>query len=179
MTTITVIAQHREHVAQLKDYLSGTITRRGGSARIDGEVVPQDVLISHGVLAKDFPVIAINKHPVWQSTLPPEDIIMSWLTWPTSVGEAVKRILLENSRDDLRKALGDPMRELLLMQGIRNAFGLWTGNVALRVSCGAEDIDADDASQIIVDALKSCLAEGESASAVQFEEYSPDDDDRL
>jgi hypothetical protein len=170
MITINIIAHHREHVAQLKDYLSGIIARSGGSAQIDGEVVSQDLLMSHGILAKGFPVIAINKHAVWQSTLPPEEIILSWLKWPSSVGEAVERILSENPRDELREVLADPMRASLLGQGIRNGFGLWTGNVALRVSCGAEDIDADDASQIIMDALKSRLADGESASTAQPDE---------
>jgi hypothetical protein len=163
MTTIRIIAHHREHIAQLTDYLSDIITRSGVHAQIEGDVVSQDILMSHRVMAKDFPVIAINKHPVWQSTLPPEEVVLSWLKWPSSVTEAVDQIIAENPDEELMAILADPIRNSMLAQGIRNGFGLWTGNIALRQSCGSEEIDADDASQIIISALKEYLSKSEQS----------------
>jgi hypothetical protein len=155
MTTIKIIAQHKEQAAQLEEHLFSIIKRNGANAKIEADILSPDVLMSHGVWAKEFPVMAINDHAVWQSTLPPEDIVVSWLKWPSSVDEAVDRILSDIQGEDLEALLADPLREAMLGQGIRNGFGLWTGNVALQRSCGAEGIDADEASLIIIEALKT------------------------
>jgi hypothetical protein len=108
----------------------------------------------HGVDVKDFPVVSINNFAVWQTTLPPEEVVLSWLRWPVSVDEAADRIIKDIPIEKLKAMLADPISESTLGQGIRNGFGLWTGNEALRQSCGSSEIGADEASRIILDAVR-------------------------
>jgi hypothetical protein len=54
--------------------------------------------------------------------------------------------------------LADTFSESVLGQGIRNGFGLWAGNKMLLQSCGSEDMNPDEASQIIIEALKKHCA---------------------
>ena len=163
MTTIKVFAAHQEQLQQLQKYLSGIIEGTGANANVETHLTTGIVQLKmiHGVYEKDFPAISINNHSVWQKTLPPEDVVISWLTWPSSVKEAVEKILSEMPLDKLTRVLSDPILASGLEQGIRNGFGLWTGNESLRRSCGSETIVPDDASRVIVEALKKrCCAGG-------------------
>ncbi len=83
--------------------------------------------------------------------------------WPTSVDEAVDRLLADMQDEDtaaLRAMSEDDLIDLHFGLGmyIRNAFGLWQGNKALLASCaeaegGSGFIDPDDASGVIIEAL--------------------------
>lgn len=159
MIKITINAHHVQHIRQLEEYLTNIIKPTGIDALIEGNVISPDILMSHGVWAKDFPVISINRCAVWQATLPPEDVVKSWLTWPRNIEEAVSKILADIPLDKLKQMMADPLAKSGLTQGIRNGFGLWTGNVDLKRSCGSEDIDADDASAMIINALEKKIHE--------------------
>lgn len=160
MNSIKVFACDKAQVDLFVSHLRDIVRRSGKNSPVEGHF--QSGLLRptmiHGVDAKDFPVISINNCAVWQTTLPPEDEVLSWLTWPDSVDEAVDLILDETPAEKLKAMLSDPVTESLLGQGIRNGFGLWTGNDNLRLSCGSEDIDADEASQVIIEALKTRLS---------------------
>ena len=78
--------------------------------------------------------------------------------WPTTVEEAVDRILAkltDGQKDDVRKT---PLAELELLHfglgtAVRNECGLWEGNTALLAACGSPDVHADSASAVIVRAV--------------------------
>jgi len=76
--------------------------------------------------------------------------------WPRTIEEAADRILENMSADD-RARVRDTKREDLIGfhfgwgTGIRNAFGLWTGNQALLDSSGSDD--PDDCSMRIIECV--------------------------
>ena len=78
--------------------------------------------------------------------------------WPTTVEEAVNRILdklTSAQKDEVRKT---PSGELDLLHfglgtAIRNECGLWEGNTALLAACGSPDIHPDSASDVIIRAI--------------------------
>jgi len=84
--------------------------------------------------------------------------------WPSTVDEAVDMIL-EDTDDESRDLLRSQPREDMIQYhhgwgtGIRNAFGLWAGNEALRASCGNPRIHPDDCSMIIIEAVWDRLQE--------------------
>lgn len=78
--------------------------------------------------------------------------------WPTSIDEAVDRILVmltEADKEQLRKASAGDLDSLHFGLGanVRNEFGLWSGNTALLAACGSPDIDPDASSAVIVKAV--------------------------
>jgi len=91
--------------------------------------------------------------------------------WPTTVSEAVDRLMTGLSPLDLERLRARRKKDLILEHfglalWIRNSFGLWQGNEALLESCADfvhEDrtwyltIDSDTASGIIVRALHESL----------------------
>ena len=157
MINIVISAHHEKHVQQLEDYLTSIIKEAGINATIRGNIVSSDVLMSQGVASTEFPVIAINKCAVWTKTLPPRETVISWLTWPRSVQDAVSRIIQDVGAEKLRNMLLDSGHRAGLSIGIRNDFGLWTGNIDLKKSCGDEGIHADDAAEIIISSLERAL----------------------
>lgn len=159
MIKIVIAAHDEAQVLEVERYLTAIVKQSGVDVLIEGNVLSQDVLMAHAVWAKDFPVIAINQHAVWQRTLPPGDVVLSWLTRPRTVAEAVSRLQKEIEPHKLRAYLLDPMSRYSLAQGIRNGYGLWTGNVDLLRSCGSEDMEADDASEVILQALERAMVE--------------------
>jgi hypothetical protein len=78
--------------------------------------------------------------------------------WPTTVEEAVERILAklnDAEKDAIRKT---PATEFDLLHfglgtAVRNECGLWGGNTALLAACGSPDMHPDDASDVIVRAV--------------------------
>lgn len=82
--------------------------------------------------------------------------------WPTSVDEAVDRLLRETSEQDKATLRGMAKDGLIMLHlgwgmGIRNTFGLWGGNEALMESCakvsGLAFMHPDDASMVIIEAV--------------------------
>jgi hypothetical protein len=76
--------------------------------------------------------------------------------WPRTIREAVDRLLAVLSEEDKAEIRAYQKPELIhhhfgLGAYIRNNFGLWQGNQALLVDCGAAS--ADSASTIIFEAL--------------------------
>jgi hypothetical protein len=75
---------------------------------------------------------------------------------PKTVEEAVNRILAGMDDADKTHVRETPRDKLILFHhgwgtGIRNAFGLWSGNTALLASCG--EGHPDDASMVIIEAV--------------------------
>ena len=79
--------------------------------------------------------------------------MIEWLNWPENIDDAIA--YLENSMtgDDLRRSVSDPTAKYHFGMQIRNSFGLWGGNSKLLDSCGTKTMHADDASDVIIDAL--------------------------
>ena len=76
--------------------------------------------------------------------------------WPRSLDEAVDRLVANLSEDDKRLLRGVAKQEVIRFHhgwgtGIRNDFGLWSGNRALLRSCGASF--PDQASLVIMEAV--------------------------
>ena len=76
-------------------------------------------------------------------------------TWPRTVQGVVNRLLNSMSQAHKEKAANTPEKDLCKFghgwgTGIRNSFGLWSGNKELMRSCGASR--PDDASMIIIEA---------------------------
>lgn len=75
---------------------------------------------------------------------------------PKTVEEAVNRILAGMDDANKTRVRETPRDKLILFHhgwgtGIRNAFGLWSGNTALLESCGERH--PDDASMVIIEAV--------------------------
>ena len=78
--------------------------------------------------------------------------------WPTTVDEAVDRILakLTDAQKDEVRTTPEADLDLLhfgLGTAIRNECGLWDGNTALLAACGSPDMHPDSASDVIVRAI--------------------------
>ena len=78
--------------------------------------------------------------------------------WPTTVDEAVDRILAkltDAQKDEVRRTPAADLDFLHFGLGtaIRNECGLWEGNTALLAACGSPDMHPDDASDVIVRAV--------------------------
>ena len=78
--------------------------------------------------------------------------------WPTTVDEAVDRILakLTDAQKDEVRTTPEADLDLLhfwLGTAIRNECGLWDGNTALLAACGSPDMHPDSASGVIVRAV--------------------------
>jgi hypothetical protein len=85
--------------------------------------------------------------------------------WPTTVDEAVDRILakMTNAEKDVVRTTPATDRDLLhfgLGASIRNECGLWDGNTDLLASCGSTDMHPDSASDAIVRAVWERLQAG-------------------
>ncbi len=106
--------------------------------------VQPDILRSWGVTRT--PVFRIDGVTVWEGERPPGDVVRERLHWPTSLDEAVDRLL-----STLKAIPDDPMAELEIGMAIRNSFGLWGANRALLRSCGSESMSTDDASAVILE----------------------------
>ncbi len=77
--------------------------------------------------------------------------------WPTSVDEAVERLVSELDEVSKQKVRETPREKLGQFHrgwgmGIRNTFGLWQGNARLLASCG-EPIHPDSCSGVIIRAV--------------------------
>jgi len=88
--------------------------------------------------------------------------------WPTTVEEAVERLIGEMTGDERDLLRGMPSDEYLsefqmgLGLGIRNEFGLWRGNGALLKECEValgDPLGAEKASLFILSALRERLIE--------------------
>jgi len=84
--------------------------------------------------------------------------------WPTTVGEAVNRLLARQSPEDLEWIRTNP-REVVTSElhlpygtGVRNEFGLWGKNQKLLASCGTDH--AEGCSSVIFSALWDKVREG-------------------
>ncbi len=84
--------------------------------------------------------------------------------WPRTVEEAVDRLLSSMSEKDKQSFKNTPEKDLIMFHfglgtHIRNEFGLWQGNTELLKSCEKESyfVDPDDASSIIIEALRKKL----------------------
>lgn len=95
-----------------------------------------------------LPVLRINGVTVWEGEKPPADLVRSWLHWPMTLEEAVDRLLAS-----ITEVSDDPLSHHGLGATIRNSFGLWGANKELLRSCGSETMHADDASEVILNAL--------------------------
>jgi hypothetical protein len=104
--------------------------------------------------------------------------------WPTTVEEAVDRLLERMPKADKEELRAMPEEELILLHfgmamSVRNRFGLWAGNEALLADCAATNarkngmelswvwIDPDDASMVIIEALWRRLQEQPKQSPKQ------------
>lgn len=90
---------------------------------------------------------------------PPKSIIEKD-TWPTTVDEAVHRILGELDEESKARVRATKKEDLIMFHhswgmGIRNGFGLWRGNAKLLESSGASD--PDECSMIIIEAVWQAL----------------------
>lgn len=75
---------------------------------------------------------------------------------PTTLDEAVERLVRELSDEDMVRVRDTPQDDLILFHHgwgteIRNSFGLWVGNKALLESCGSGH--PDDVSMVIIEAV--------------------------
>ncbi len=97
--------------------------------------------------------------------------------WPVTLEEAVERLLTKLSEAD-RELVRTTDRARLAQyhfdwgMGIRNAFGLWAGNHALKASCGSAKMHTDDASMVIIEGVW-CRLNGLPASAARIENWQP------
>ena len=85
--------------------------------------------------------------------------------WPRTVEEAVTRILAGMSDKDKALVKATAKEDLIEFHhgwgtGIRNRFGLWSGNKELLADCHAKE--PDEASMVIIEAVWQKLQEGES-----------------
>lgn len=76
--------------------------------------------------------------------------------WPTSLDEAVERLLAALSENEKQLLRSISKEEVIRFHhswgaGIRNDFGLWSGNRALLRSCG--ETFPDQASLVIMEAV--------------------------
>ncbi len=87
--------------------------------------------------------------------------------WPTTIEEAVTLLIGELSEADRETIRQLPREEVVttlhfsLGRIIRNAFGLWTGNVGLLVAC--DTLDVDGAATLILLALWDRLTQEKAA----------------
>jgi hypothetical protein len=77
--------------------------------------------------------------------------------WPKTLTEAVDRLIAVWSEESRTKLLNTPRDKLVthhfgLGTGIRNEFGLWSGNTFLLADCGHPEMHADTASSVIIQA---------------------------
>jgi len=85
--------------------------------------------------------------------------------WPTTVGEAVDRILAKMTDAERDVVRTTPASDLDLLHfglgaSIRNECGLWDGNVDLLESCGSPDMHPDSASDVILRSVWERLQAG-------------------
>jgi len=78
--------------------------------------------------------------------------------WPTTVAEAVDRMLARLTRADKERVRKTPEQDLDglhfgLGTAIRNVCGLWGGNTALLAACVSPEMHPDDASAVIARAV--------------------------
>lgn len=83
--------------------------------------------------------------------------------WPTTVEEAVKETLAMLSAKDKKEIAKIPKTQsfrlhMSLGMQIRNRFGLHSQNQALLAAC--DSMDADDASEVILEAVLKTLKSG-------------------
>jgi len=103
---------------------------------------------------------AVHAHPCAEGekpkALPPAKKAADF--WPKTVDEAVTMILEGMDEESKAKIRATAEDDLIMYHhgwgtGIRNSFGLWGGNTALRESCGSATIHPDECSMIIIRAV--------------------------
>lgn len=77
---------------------------------------------------------------------------------PVSMEEAVQAVIQGLSQEDIETVKETKFEDLIQFHsgwgmGIRNEFGMWNGNVNLLESCGNRDMDPDEASMVIIEAV--------------------------
>ncbi len=82
--------------------------------------------------------------------------------WPKTLEEAVNQILLLMCDKDKEIIKNTPKEDLIRFYhgwgiGMRNEFGLWRGNKKLLASCGSTGMHPDDASMVIIEAVREKL----------------------
>lgn len=112
--------------------------------------------------------LAVDKEPATSA----EDSAKSW---PKSVDEAVTKIVGGLSEHDRRRVVSTEKEDLILFHhgwgtGIRNSFGLWSGNLELLRSCGSQSMHPDEASMVIIEAVwKKLRAEADPTFLIHLE----------
>lgn len=77
---------------------------------------------------------------------------------PATLDEAVDAIIASLNDDDKKQLLAIPASDLIRYHhgwgtGIRNELGLWGINGALLADCGSANMEADDASMVVMQAV--------------------------
>ena len=144
---ISVISTELDGPRREAARLESIIAQEKVEAFVERSACLPEILQSWGV--RQLPVFRINEVIVWEGEKPPAGLIRSWLHWPKTLEEAVQRLLAS-----LPETLDDPLSQFGLGEAIRNSFGLWGANKDLLRSCGSETMHADDASEIILNALR-------------------------
>jgi hypothetical protein len=156
-TGIAVFGQTMEQARELAAFIQGVADDEGVKVQVMPMVVAMEVLRKKAVTA--LPAVLVEDQVIAMGDRPTSEEIRSWLHLPETVDAAVNLILEIMPGEELEKFLGNAIARYDFGASIRNSLGLWGANKALLRDCGSKTMSADDASSVIIEALKRKLLE--------------------
>jgi hypothetical protein len=176
---ITLLPRDEIEAGTMRRLIEQTLQEEGALGFVSIMVLAEPAVLQ--ALGVDrLPAVVIGDQVVLQGRPPNRSDVKAWCDmstaqskpaparapdrarWPSSVEEAVAGIVEAMSEEDKAQVLAADEQALVLAngpfgwgQGIRNGFGLWTGNRALLTDCGSDH--PDDASLVIIRAVQERL----------------------